>query len=291
MRFERILLPVDLIHTPAGDRLWQQAAYLVHHFTAEIIVLHVLTPLRYPGGVLEAGHALTKADLQVEVVERAQAQLEEFIRIHLPGRPVRRVLARGEVAPEIVRTANAEGAELIMMSTHPRSGLRDALFGVAANRVLHRSDCPLWTDSGASDRVGEFALRRVLCAVDLGGHSRRTLARAAELAAEFSAALTLVHVIAGTTIFAPGGEQELTEMKRELMSGASAELAELQREVGTQAEVVIESGAVLPALNAAVQRTGSDLLVIGRLPAWDRVGGNGSGFSIMRDTPIPVISL
>jgi hypothetical protein len=49
-----------------------QAAWLARRFHAEMILLHVVTPLSYPAGVLESGHEITARDLHAHIVQRAQ---------------------------------------------------------------------------------------------------------------------------------------------------------------------------------------------------------------------------
>ena len=55
----KILLPVDFPNPSLG--VVHQAAFLARHFHSEIILLHVVTPLSYPAGILESGHELTGA--------------------------------------------------------------------------------------------------------------------------------------------------------------------------------------------------------------------------------------
>ena len=49
----------------------------------------------------------------------------------------------GQPADEILALASEVGAELIVMSTHGRSGIRQRVFGTVADRILHGASCPL----------------------------------------------------------------------------------------------------------------------------------------------------
>ena len=51
--------------------------------------------------------------------------------------------------------------------------------------------------------VQEFAIRNVLCAVDLGPRSHITISWAAQMAAEFGDRLTLTHVTASVELWGP----------------------------------------------------------------------------------------
>ncbi len=65
----------------------------------------------------------------------------------------------------------------------------------------------------------------------------------------------------------------------------------LQKDVGTKAEVIIDSGNVPELLNRAAEETKADLLVIGHMPSGGHLGANGSGYAIIRESHIPVLSV
>jgi nucleotide-binding universal stress UspA family protein len=290
MQMKRILLP---IHFPyIAQRVVHQAAFLARHFNAEILLLHVVMPLSYPYGILESGHNLTERDLHEEVIVRAQRDLDHATLQELDGIAVKRLLLRGEPAHEINRIAREEKVNLIAMSTHGRSVLYRFLLGSVAAKVLHDSDCPVLTDTHLEEvREYSFAIRNVLCAIDLSGHSRHTISRAAQIAAEFDARLTLVHITAAVEGYGPGGSHVIPALKEALVSYATAEIERLQQESHTTAEVIIDSGDVHKMLNRAAERAKVDLLVIGHLPPSGHLGANGGGYSIIRDSHIPVLSV
>ena len=72
---------------------------------------------------------------------------------------------------------------------------------------------------------------------------------------------------------------------------AAKEIAKLQQEVGTKAEVIIDSGNVPELLNRAAERTKADLLVVGHSPGRSHLGDNGEGYGIIRESHIPVLSV
>jgi len=290
MLMNKILLPVELPH--AERRVVQQAAFLARHFHSELLLLHVVTPLSYPAGALESGHEIRAKDLHAEIIKRAQNDLDQSLRSELDGITVRRLLLKGDPAREIVQTARDEKVDLIVISTHGHGVLYRFLLGSVAAKVLHDSDCPVWTGShleGAS--AGEFAIRKILCAVDLTPHSRNTVSRAAQIAAEFGAGLALVHITAGVEVYGPGGSHVAPEWKEALQGYASKEIARLQQDVGTKAEVIIDSGDVHKLLNQAAEQVKADLLIIGHMPSGGHLGENGSGYAMIRQSHIPVLSV
>ena len=70
LSIQKILVPVVLTET--SRHVVHQAAWLARRFHAEMILLHVVTPLSYPAGVLESGHEITARDLHAHIVQRAQ---------------------------------------------------------------------------------------------------------------------------------------------------------------------------------------------------------------------------
>jgi nucleotide-binding universal stress UspA family protein len=287
---KKILLPVDFPDTPTS--VVRQVAYLARHFRSEVIVLHVVSPLRFPAGLLERGHRITERDLTADIVRQAEYDLQQALPHELDGIVVRRLMCRGDPAQEILRTAQAEEANLVAISTRGRGALYRLLLGSVAAKVLHKSACPVWSDAcGHGFPVRDFAIRNVLCAVDLTPHSRHTVSRAAELSADFGAKLTLVHITAGVDSYGPGGLHVDAAWKESLVRFASEGITQLQQDAGTEAEVIIQCGKVQQLLKRAAEQSRADILVIGHMPADGHLGQNGGGYAIIRDSPIPVLSL
>jgi nucleotide-binding universal stress UspA family protein len=290
LSIKKILVPVVFADT--SRHVVHQAAWLARRFHAEIILLHVVTPLNYPAGVLESGYELTARDLHAHIVQRAQEDLDQELRPDLDGIVVTRMLLRGDPAQEIVKTARDQNVDLIVMSTHGHGAFYRFLLGSVAAKVLHESVCPIWTDTLREEAPGrEFALRNVLCTVDLSPHSRNTVSRAAQMAAEFGARLTLVHITASVENYGPGGSYVDAAWKETIVGFAAEEIAKLQQDVGTKAEVIIDSGHVPELLNRAAEQTKADVLVIGHSPIRGHLGDNGNGYGIIRESHIPVLSV
>ena len=300
LTINKILLPVVFTDNSAHfEQLACQAAWLARRFHAEIILLHVVTPFSYPYGLLESGHEITARDLHGKVVQCAQKALAEVLRPQLEGIAVTRVLLRGDPAREIVEAARFHDADLIVMSTRGEGVLYRLLLGSVTAKVLHETQCPIWIGAHSPDLQpgeaetpsGEFSVRRILCSVELNAHNRHTLARAAEMAAAVDARLTIVHITGSVEVFGPGGYFVNPEWKKTIVGMATEEIAKLQQDVGTNAEVIIDSGNVPQLLNRAAEQTKADILVIGHIPGRSHLGDNGEGYGIIRESRIPVLSV
>jgi len=287
LNIKKILLPVDFPNTSLG--VVHQAATLANHFHSEIVMLHVMTALSHTAGVPEDGPELAGWDMLAEITRGAERNLDQSLGPELHDLPIKRMLVKGGAAQAIVQTAQEEKADLIMMPSHGHTFYQFLLGSVTA-KVLHGSACPVWTDAHVEESpVQEFAIRNVLCAVDFNPHDYKTVSWATQMAAEFGARLTLAHVTAGVKFWGPGGSYVNPEWKEALVGDASQHIAELQRDIGINANVFIGSGDVPKVLSQAAKQTKADLLVTGCHP----YGGHlrTHGYAIICAVPIPVLSV
>ncbi len=284
---KRILLPVDFPDTSL--RVIHQAAVLARHFNAGIVMLHVVTELGQTAGVPEDGARLAGWDMLAEVIRGAERNADGSLGPELASLAIKPVLAKGRVARAIVETAQEEKADLIMMPSHGRTFSR-FLMGSVTAKVLHWTECPVWTDAHLErPPEQEFAVRHVLCAVDFTPHNRKAVSWAMQMAAKFSARLTLAYVTPGVELWGPGGSYVNQELKEVLVGDASRHFAELQQETGINAEVFIGSGDVPMVLGQAAKQTKADLLVTGCRPYGLHLRTHG--YAIICAVPIPVLSI
>ena len=85
----------------------------------------------------------------------------------LQGLAIRRVLAEGDAAWAIMETAQEKKADLIMMPSYGHT-FSQFLLGSVTAKVLHGTECPVWTDAHVEvSPVQQFSIRHILCAIDL----------------------------------------------------------------------------------------------------------------------------
>jgi nucleotide-binding universal stress UspA family protein len=278
MLIRKILLPVDYPNISLA--VIRQAATLARHFQSEIVILQVETP---------RGPAIAGGDVLVEIIGRARKDQDHALASELHGLAIRPVLIKGDATRAIVETAQRENADLIMMPSHGHT-FSHFLLGSVAAKTLQGTECPVWTGAHVQEsHLPEFAIRSVLCAVDFNSHNRKTVSWADQMAAEFAARLTLVHVTPGAFLWGPGGGYVQPRWKRELFNDASQQIANLQQSMGIKAPVLIGSGDPPKVLSQAVKQTKADLLVTGVNP----YGGNLRihGYAIICAVSVPVLSV
>jgi nucleotide-binding universal stress UspA family protein len=135
MNWKKILVPTDFSHL--SDQAVGIAAALAREASGTVILLHVEeAPVAYGAGEMYYGIA--------EPDTEALRRMLQDIRVpeHVT---VERHLAAGEPAGSIVRFAEENGVDLIVMSTHGRTGLVRLLMGSVAEEVVRRAKCLVLT--------------------------------------------------------------------------------------------------------------------------------------------------
>jgi nucleotide-binding universal stress UspA family protein len=287
LNIKKILLPVDFPVASLG--VLHQAATLARHFNSEIMLLHVVTALSHAAGVPEDSREMADWDLRAAIIGQAQKQQDQSLGPKLEGLNIQRKLVNGDAAVAIVQTAQEEKPDLIMMPSHSFTFFQ-FLMGSVTAKVLHGTDCPVWTGAHVQvSPVQEFAIRNVLCAVDFGPRCQKTATLAAQMAAEFDARLTLAYVTAGVEMWGAGGSYVDQRWKEYLVSNASQQMAKLQQDMGIKADVFIGSGDVPKVVSQAAKQTKADFLVTGCYPYGGHLRTHGYG--IICGVQIPVLSV
>jgi len=284
----KILLPVDFSERSVGAA--RHASLLARHFHSELTLLHALTPLHDEFGAIETAGTML-VDVYRARASQAARELDAFMAEQLAGLNVRRVVLHGDPAEKIVQFAHDEHTSLIAMATHGYGPFRRFILGSNTAKVLHDADCPVWTgvhleDTGAP---APGSIRSILCALDLGPQSSKTLAWADWLRREFDARLTVIHASAPGPDIADESERL---WRARVHEGAEAELQLIQRDTGAQAEIYLESGEPARVICSQALRVQADVLVIGRGSAAGVFGRlRTNAYAIIRQSPCPVVSV
>jgi nucleotide-binding universal stress UspA family protein len=215
-----------------------------------------------------------------------QALVEQAFR----SKPVLTAIDEGNPAEIIVKYAQTERMDLIMMPTHGFGPLRRSLIGSVTAKVLHDTQCPVWTSVHTDTPPSPGATRTILCAVDSGESSVPLMQWANWLTGAYGAELKLVHVIPAVneTSMNPGER----EVRRYLTCKALDGFASWRTEAGVKAEVQLRGGEIAARVADTALEEHADLLVIGRGHIQRRLGGlRTESLAIIREAPCPVISV
>ena len=134
MAQKTILFPTDF--SLASDAALPHAEALAKQAGARLLIVHVEEPpLAYGGGELYYG-------LPEPSSERILKMLEDVTPAD-PKLSFAHRLSMGDPAGEIVRIAGEEGAEMIVLGTHGRTGMTRLLMGSVAEAIVRRAPCPV----------------------------------------------------------------------------------------------------------------------------------------------------
>jgi nucleotide-binding universal stress UspA family protein len=78
-----------------------------------------------------------------QIRQEGRKGLDEFAAKNLPGVPVKTAFLEGHPFVEIIRYARETKIDLIVIATHGRTGIKHALFGSVAEKVIRKAPCPV----------------------------------------------------------------------------------------------------------------------------------------------------
>ena len=134
IRLKEILVPVDF--SECMEKALSYAVPFAQQFNATVTLLHVVESPYLPAS--EMG-VVVDYDNQAEVskeLEALRARLAGKVRCHT-------MIREGRAESEIVDVAKEMGSDLIILSTHGRTGLERLLMGSTVEKVARRAGCPI----------------------------------------------------------------------------------------------------------------------------------------------------
>ena len=135
---KKILIPIDMsLYSLAGVEYGQEIANL---FEAEVVLLLVDDEEMVFGSIV---HDERREKTRHELILHAVQNL--LVNHDLVLRNLRIEVRTGSPAVEIVRAADELQADLIVLSTHGRTGLNHVLVGSVAEKVVRCAKCPVLT--------------------------------------------------------------------------------------------------------------------------------------------------
>lgn len=238
LRIKRILHPTDF--SPGAEAAFEQARRLAHRHGAELHLLHV-APTFGEDPARGAFKAATDEDaFYRKLRDEADERMQQLIDAHAEDGhvPVKRVHSRGVEPGEVILDyAASEDVDLIVLGTHSRRGMRRLLLGSVAEKVTHRSQCPVLVVREGKDN-GEEApgerTRRLLAPIEFAPLAVEVLRYARELAALNEATLDVLHVVdlLRHADLYHAGLRNVREVERDLEKKARERLEEVYDKAG-----------------------------------------------------------
>ncbi len=135
--FSKILVPLD--GSKLAEKAIPYALELARQNEAEILLVRVfLPPVISPA-------AWTSIDLHKIRADEEKALSEYLDSKRVEGVKCTARLVEGEAADGLLDVAEQEGIDLIVMTSHGRTGFNRWLFGSVAERIVRYAPCPVMT--------------------------------------------------------------------------------------------------------------------------------------------------
>ena len=188
--FKKVVVPLD------GSLLAEQALSFLPRFVSplqtHIDLVCVVQPWVYALGMSEATPISVINDLH----ENWKAYLhQQEIFLQGLGYTVQSHVLEGDIAAEILALAANKNADLIVMSTHGRSGFRRLALGSVAERVLHNATIPLLLVREGAALHTTNPIEHLLVPLDGSSFAERSIPLAVELSTQTGATLTMLRVV------------------------------------------------------------------------------------------------
>ncbi len=148
LKLKTILAPTDF--SKESKKALQYAIPFARQFNAGIILLYVLQPHYVAGEFSAVDFPVLEADLQRSSGEQLTALAVKGVCGLVP---VKTLVRTGSPVGEVVNAAKELKTDLIILSTHGRTGLKHVLLGGVAENVVRHAPCPVLV---VRERAREF---------------------------------------------------------------------------------------------------------------------------------------
>jgi len=138
LSLKTIVVPIDF--SPPSMTALSYATRLAGQFGSVIRLVHVVEPAPFLNDLPSVALVRPDQEIAKEAKLKLQATVQQEIEELVPVYPEVRI---GKAYNEIVAAAKVSGADLIVIATHGYTGLKHALLGSTAERVVRHAHCPV----------------------------------------------------------------------------------------------------------------------------------------------------
>ena len=147
---KKVLIALD--YDPTAQKVAETGFSLAKSLKAEVILLHVInasanyaTPGHFPimgyTGYVDVSPTVLES---AEGLRNASLQYLDNIRQHLGDESIQILVEEGDFAETILKSADEEHADMIVIGSHSQKWLENILMGSVTEKVLKASSIPLY---------------------------------------------------------------------------------------------------------------------------------------------------
>jgi nucleotide-binding universal stress UspA family protein len=142
IRLKKVLVPTDF--SDSARHAFSYGLSFAAEYEAELVLLHVVENLTV--GYASDLFPVPMAEVFQEISGYAKAELQKLAEeARKRGVSVTELVVQGKPSAEIIRHAAENEVDMIVLGTHGKGMLDQALFGSTTERVVRRAPCPVLT--------------------------------------------------------------------------------------------------------------------------------------------------
>lgn len=272
----RILVACDF--SPCSEVLLPYAASFARACHATLFLAHVTAPR-----VISV-----EPPVVVDMAEAERQEIEDLDTSEvLDGVDHATLVAEGPPADTLLKMAEENEADLIIMGTHGRTGIRKLVMGSVSERVFRHAPCPVLTlgPHVFAQRRREAHIESILCAVGSLEHAHPAVTCAVKLAQCHSASLAFLHVTPALNIV--DRETQFTTIRDQFSAFLPPEA-----QLPSPPEAIIEEGTPSETIVRVAKEREADLIILDALPpAMLTAHLMDTAYRVIIDAPCPVMTV
>jgi nucleotide-binding universal stress UspA family protein len=269
LKIQNIIVPIDF--SKMSVQAIQIAKQLARRFSASIRLAHV-RQFNYGADFLAPVPPMVPFSFMPYEQNGEQTALKELKKVASDcglSSATCNVLSGAPPYDEICRLAHTVPAELVVMPTHGRTGLKHVFLGSTAERIVQHSSCPVLVTRGNALQVNNgsrFRIKTILVPIDFSSCSREGLRYAIAFANEFGAKIVLVHATYLGYVYSSEGTvvYDIPGVQKAARKTAERKMRDLTRSVnfgGVKYETVFTEGSPVLDICAFAKDHDIDLII------------------------------
>ena len=194
LKIKKILYPTDF--SSCSKQAYSHALFIAEQYKAELHMLHVITI--HTDDAYDPGYDFPDLEeYNIHLEKHASEESDQLIKKHkLSKTKIIKVQERGySPSAVILKYAQDNNIDLIVMGTHGRRGLGYLFLGSVAEEVTRFARRPVYTIREEKPAISVEKVNRILVPVDLSQFSKQALHYANELCKDYGAELDVIHVV------------------------------------------------------------------------------------------------
>ena len=247
-------------------------AVVARHFGAEVLALNVFQP-PYVEADSMRGWVIANdqnfidriAQYQKDAIEKQVVPLCKPLNI-----PCRVKQDRGHPVDGILRMAEEEKVDLIVLGSRGLRGVKEFFLGSVSSGVLHHAACPVLIARGAPLPCGTGEFQHILLASDGSECAQKAAVVAVDMVQKFATSLTVLNVCADiTSVSLPGEDNAPTSdvdaelYAQHLLEHVKQNVSDLAKEKGIYCSYHQEVGHPDETIVRFADQQSADLIVLG----------------------------